>query len=170
MQIFDLPSNKTGSNTNFCKNFLTWCTNLEKKLKKLKNFFLFYLLERRTYTVLSVIFSTVENKRGYLKLWMGCQNREKNVFLCGVIENVMMISRRNNYFSKTACFITYLRLHFRWSSTNRNSVYSNNNTTRTNTDNTTSLCWKKAYTLFEENISKEREVERQNIIKFSGNA
>ena len=101
---------------------------------------------------------------------MGCQNREKNVFLCGVIENVMMISRRNNYFSKTACFITYLRLHFRWSSTNRNSVYSNNNTTRTNTDNTTSLCWKKAYTLFEENISKEREVERQNIIKFSGNA
>ena len=101
---------------------------------------------------------------------MGCQNREKNVFLSGVIENVMMISRRNNYFNKTACFITYLRLHFRWLSTNRNSVYNNNNTTRTNTDNTTSLCWKKAYTLFEENISKERKVERQNVIKFSGNA
>ena len=84
---------------------------------------------------------------------------------------MMTSSQRNYYFNKMACFITYLRLHFRWLSTNRNSVYNNNNTTRTNTDNTTSLCCKKAKTIREENIiSKEGKVESQNIIKFSGNA
>ena len=84
---------------------------------------------------------------------------------------MMTSSQRNYYFNKMACFITYLRLHFRRLSTNRNSICNNNNTTRTNTDNTTSLCWIKAKTIREENIiSKEGEVGSQNIMKFSGNA
>ena len=42
---------------------------------------------------------------------MGCQIENKHVFLTGVIENVVMTSsRHNNYFNKTAYFITYLRL------------------------------------------------------------
>ena len=85
-------ANKTGWNTKFCKNFLTWCTKLEKKLKKLKKKYCsnfssfplfwrgncFYFLERKRFlerkTILSEIFSTMENKRRYLKLWMGYQN------------------------------------------------------------------------------------------------